>query len=216
MAIFTLVFGRIARMPTQGVPYPLFAFTGLVLWSFVSTSLSNATHALVAHAALITKVYFPREILPLSYIAAALFDFAVACLVLVGMLRWYGRPVGGHLLFALPIIAIAGVFVTSIALAVSALQVRFRDIGLAVPTVLYLWMFSTPIAYPLSSVPARYKPLFEANPLTGLVESFRQIVLEQRAPAPELLAVPLLTAAVLLPLSYGLFKRTEATMADVI
>ena len=216
MAIFTLVFGRIARMPTEGVPYPIFAFTGLVLWSFVSTSLSNATHALVAHAALVTKVYFPREILPLSYIAAAMFDFAVGCVVLIGMLRWYGLPVGMHLILAVPLVALAAVLVTSIALAVSALQVRFRDIGLAVPMVLYLWMFSTPIAYPLSSVPSRYRLLFEANPLTGLVESFREIVLEQRSPAPALLVVPLVTAVVLLPLSYALFKRTEATMADVI
>ena len=216
MVIFTLVFGRIARMPTEGVPYPLFAFTGLVLWSFVSTSLGNATHALVAHAGLITKVYFPREILPLSYIAAALFDLAVASVLLMGMLRWYDHPVGVHLLFALPVIAIAAVLVTSIALAVSALQVWFRDIGLAVPMVMYLWMFSTPIAYPLSSVPPRYRLLFEANPLTGLVESFRQVVLEQRGLSPALLAVPLVTAAVLLPLSYRLFKRAEATMADVI
>jgi lipopolysaccharide transport system permease protein len=216
MVIFTLVFGRIARMPTAGVPYPLFAFTGLVLWSFVSTSLSNTTHALVAHASLITKVYFPREILPLSYIAAALFDFGIGVIVLMAMLRWYGEPVGVHLLFAVPVVAITAILVTSIALAVSALQVRFRDIGLAVPMVLYLWMFTTPVAYPLSSVPARYKVLFEINPLTGLVESFRQIVLEQHAASPTLLAVPLLTAAVLLPLSYALFKRTEATMADII
>jgi lipopolysaccharide transport system permease protein len=155
MLIFTLVFGRITRVPTEGVPYALFAFSGLVLWSFVSTSLNNATHALVSHAQLITKVYFPREILPLSYVAAALFDLMVAMVVLGGLLLWYGRPVDARLLLTIPVIAAAALLVTALALLVSALLVRFRDVGLAVPLLLYLWMFSTPSAYPLSSIPAR-------------------------------------------------------------
>lgn len=216
MLIFTLVFGRIARVSTEGVPYPLFAFSGLVLWSFVSTSLSNATQALVAHAQLITKVYFPREILPLSYIAAALFDFGVATAVLLGMLAWYGRSVDINAIMALPIVAVAVALVSAIALIISALQVRFRDIGLAVPLLLYLWMFSTPIAYPLSSIPARYRLLFELNPLTGIIEGFREAVLLHQTPAPGTMAVPVVAAALLLPLGYGLFKRAEATMADVI
>ena len=216
MLIFTLVFGRIARVETDGVPYPLFAFSGLVLWSFVSTSLNNATHALVAHAQLITKVYFPREILPLSYIAAALFDFGVATVVLLGMFAWYGRSIDGTAIVALPILAVAVALVTAIALVASALQVRFRDVGLAVPLVLYLWMFSTPIAYPLTSIPARYRPLFDLNPLTGLVAGFREAILFGRTPAPGTMVVPVVAAAGLLLLGYGLFKRAEATMADVI
>ncbi len=216
MLIFTLVFGRIARVPTDGVPYSLFAFSGLLLWSFISTSLNNSTQALVGHAALITKVYFPREILPLSYVAAALFDLFVGSLVLLGMLAWHARPITLHLLLALPVVATAAMLTTAIAFALSALQVRFRDIGIAVPLLLYLWMFSTPIAYPLGEVPARYRAIFELNPLTGIIEGFRDVVLRQHAPSPSLLAVPLLTAAVLLPIAYALFKRAEATMADVI
>ena len=214
--IFTLVFGRIARVPSDGIPYAIFALTGLVLWSFVSTSLNNATHALVAHAQLITKVYFPREILPLSYVAAAVFDLLVGVAVLLGMLVWYERPVGAHLLLAVPVVGLAALLITALALIVSALQVRYRDIGLAVPLMLYLWMFSTPIAYPLSSIPARYHLLFELNPLTGLIEAFRQVVLAEAAPPMALLAVPLAYVAVLLPGGYALFKRTEVTMADVI
>ena len=216
MLIFTLVFGRIARVQSDGVPYALFAFTGLVLWSFVSTSLGNATHALVSHAQLITKVYFPREILPLSYVAAAIFDFLVGATVLLGMMAWYGRPVHAHLLLALPIVGLAALLVTALALIVSALQVRYRDIGLAVPLILYLWMFSTPIAYPLSSIPARYRALFELNPLTALIEGFRKVALTQTAPSLALLAVPIAFVAVLLPVGYAVFKRTEITMADVI
>jgi lipopolysaccharide transport system permease protein len=216
MLIFTLVFGRITRVPTDGAPYALFAFTGLVLWSFVSTSLNNATHALVSHAQLITKVYFPREILPLSYVAAAVFDLMVAMVVLAGLLLWYGRPVDARLLLTIPIVVAAALLVTALALLVSALQVRFRDVGLAVPLLLYLWMFSTPIAYPLSSIPARYRVFFELNPLSGLIEAFRQIVLGPALPSPSLLVVPLSLTAVLLPAAYALFKRTEVTMADVI
>jgi lipopolysaccharide transport system permease protein len=216
MLIFTLVFGRITRVPTGGVPYALFAFTGLVLWSFVSTSLGNATHALVSHAQLITKVYFPREILPLSYVAAAVFDLMVAMVVLIGLLVWYGRPITAHLLLTVPIALVAAVLVTALALLVSALQVRFRDVGLAVPMLLYLWMFSTPIAYPLSSIPPRYRLFFELNPLTGLIESFRQIVLTGASPSASQLAVPLAITAVLLPAAYAVFKRAEVTMADVI
>jgi lipopolysaccharide transport system permease protein len=216
MLIFTLVFGRIARMQTDGVPYALFAFSGLLLWSFISTSVNNSTQALVGHAQLITKVYFPREVLPLSYVAAALFDLLVGSIVLLGILAWYGQPISLHLLFALPVIATAAMLTTAIAFALSTLQVRFRDIGIAVPLLLYLWMFSTPIAYPLSAVPARYRAIFELNPLTGIIEGFRDVVLRHHAPSPTLLAVPLLTAAVLLPIAYALFKRAEATMADVI
>jgi lipopolysaccharide transport system permease protein len=216
MLIFTLVFGRIARMPTDGVPYALFAFSGLLVWSFVSTSLNNSTQALVNHAQLITKVYFPREILPLSYVAAALFDLFVGGIVLLAILAWYGRPITPHLVLALPVIATAAMLTTAIAFALSALHVRFRDVGIAVPLLLYLWMFSTPIAYPLSQVPVRYRRVFELNPLTGIVEGFRDVILRHHAPSPALLAVPLLTAAVLLPIAYALFKRAEATMADVI
>ena len=217
MLIFTLVFGRIARVQTDGIPYALFALTGLVLWSFVSTSLSNATHALVAHAQLITKVYFPREILPLSYVAAAVFDFLVGVAVLLGVMMWWYRwPVGAHLLLAVPVVGLAALLVTALALIVSALQVRYRDVGLAVPLMLYLWMFCTPIAYPLSSVPVPYHMLFELNPLTGLIEAFRQVVLAHGVPSMALLGVPLAYVAVLLPGGYALFKRTEVTMADVI
>jgi lipopolysaccharide transport system permease protein len=216
MLIFTLVFGRIAHMPTDGVPYALFAFSGLLVWSFVSTSLNNATQALVGHAQLITKVYFPREILPLSYVAAALFDLFVGGMVLLAMLAWYGQPITSHLVLALPVIATAALLTTAIAFTLSALQVRFRDVGIAVPLLLYLWMFSTPIAYPLSQVPIRYRRMFELNPLTGIVEGFRDVILRHHAPSPDLLAVPVVTAVVLLPVAYALFKRTEATMADVI
>jgi len=216
MAIFTLVFSRIAHVSADGVPYALFAFSGLLLWSFVSTCLNNSTHSLVSHAQLIGKVYFPREILPLSYVAAGLFDFMIGSGVLLVILAWYGRPITLHLLLAVPVIAVATTLTTGIALLLSALQVRYRDLGIAVPLILYLWMFSTPIAYPLGQIPGRYRMLFMLNPLTCIVESFREAILSSRAPSPQLLLVPAIVSLVLLPIAYAIFKQAETTMADVI
>jgi lipopolysaccharide transport system permease protein len=216
MLIFTLAFGRIARVPSEGIPYPLFAYTGLLAWSFLSTGLSSVTHSVVAHAQLINKVYFPREILPLTYIAAALFDWCVGAVVLGALLAYYDHAPAWTALYGLPVIALLAALITGAGLLLAALQVRFRDVGLAIPLIIYLWLFATPIAYPLSAVPASYRPWFLLNPMTGIVESFRAAVIRGSAPDPGVLAVPAIAAIVLLPLAYGFFKRTEATMADVI
>jgi lipopolysaccharide transport system permease protein len=216
MLIFSLVFGRIARVPSEGVPYPLFVYSGLLVWSFVSTGLSNATHALVAHAQLITKVYFPREILPLTYVAAGLFDLCVGAVVLAGLLVYHGHALTWRALYALPVLLVLTALVTAAAFLLSAIQVWFRDVGIAIPLILYLWMFSTPVAYPLSAVPKAYQPWFLLNPMTGIVESFRGAVIHGAPLEWHILAVPLVTAVVLLPLAYAFFKSAEATMADVI
>ena len=216
MLIFTLVFGRIARVPSEGVPYSLFAYSGLLVWSFLATALGNATHALVAHAQLITKVYFPREVLPLSYVAAALFDLCAAGVVLAALLAYHDHPLTWTAMYAVPVLLLLTALVTGAAFLLSAIQVRFRDAGLAVPLILYLWMFSTPIAYPLSAVPDAYRAWFLLNPMTGVVESFRRAVVHGLHPELHMLAVPAAVAAILLPLGYAFFKRIETTMADVI
>jgi lipopolysaccharide transport system permease protein len=216
MLIFTLVFGRIARIPTEGVPYSLFAYCGLLAWSFLSTGLGNATHALVAHAQLITKVRFPREILPLTYVAAGLFDFSVGSVVLGGLLVYHHHAITWAALSAVFVLALLTLLITAAAFLLSAVQVRFRDVGIAIPLVLYLWMFCTPIAYPLSTVPAGYRRLFLLNPMTGIVEGFRGAVLFGSVPDLRMMAVPIIAVVVLLPLSYMFFKRVEATVVDVI
>jgi lipopolysaccharide transport system permease protein len=216
MLIFWLVFGRIARVPSEGIPYPLFAYTGLLVWSFVAASLTNATHSVVGHAQLITKVSFPREILPLSYVAAAMFDMGIAGAVLAGLLAYHGHALTWYALYAVPVLAILAALVMATAFLLAAIQVRFRDVGIAVPLILYLWMFSTPIAYPLSAVPDAYRTWFLLNPMTGIVESFRRAVVHAVAPDPQVLAVPAIAAVILLPVAYAFFKRVETTMADVI
>lgn len=216
MLIFTLVFGRIARVPSEGIPYSLFAYSGLLVWSFLATALGNATHALVAHAQLITKVYFPREVLPLSYVAAALFDLCAAVVVLGALLAYHDIGLTWSALYALPVLLILTTLVTGSAFLLSAIQVRFRDVGLAVPLILYLWMFSTPIAYPLSAVPEAYQLWFLLNPMTGIVESFRRVVVHGIPPELHMLAIPAIVSAFLLPVAYAFFKHIETTMADVI
>jgi lipopolysaccharide transport system permease protein len=216
MLIFTMAFRRIARMPSDGIPYPLFVYTGLLSWSFLATALSTTTHSVVAHAYLITKVYFPREILPLSYIAAALFDWCIGATVLAAMLAYYGHTLTWTSLIAVPLVALLAGLVTALGFLLAALQVRFRDVGIAIPLITYLWLFCTPIGYSLASVPESYRPWFLLNPMTGIVESFRAVVLRASLPDPQLLIVPVLVTVVLLPLAYAVFKRTEATMADVI
>jgi lipopolysaccharide transport system permease protein len=215
MLIFTGIFTLIARVSTGDVPYALFAYCALVPWTFFATGLSNATNALVSHVQLVTKVYFPREILPLTYVAAALVDFALAAIVLAPLLAFYDVPATWSVLRVVPIVGILTALLTSLALIASAAQVRVRDLGVAMPLVLQLWMFASPVLYPLAAVPARLRPWYELNPLVGLVENFRRAVLGQPADVPSFVTAAIVSFAAL-PISYVAFKRAEATMADVI
>lgn len=217
MLIYTVIFAYIARVKTDGnVPYPVFAYTALLPWTAFGTALSAATMGVTSHSDLVKKVYFPREILPLSYIAAALVDLAIASIVLWGLFFYYGISLTANALWALPIIAVMVIFVAGISLFLSALQVRFRDIGMAMPLLLQLWMFATPVVYPLSAVPERWRILYNLNPMVGVIENFRRVVLQGDAPDYTSLGVAALVAVVLLPLAYIYFKHLEATMADVI
>jgi lipopolysaccharide transport system permease protein len=216
MLIYTLIFSLIVRMPTGGTPYAVFAYAALLPWTFFSTALVNATNGLVTHAQLITKVYFPREILPLTYVIASLFDFLIASSVFAGLMLYYHVALTLRALYILPIILILTCFVTAISLFFSATQVRFRDIGVAMPLLLQLWMFATPVVYPLSAVPARLQGLYKLNPMVGLIENFRQVTLYGAPPDLTLLGLSTLISVLLLVAAYVYFKRVEATVADVI
>jgi lipopolysaccharide transport system permease protein len=206
----------VAKIPSGGTPYPVTAYTGLLLWTLFSTALTNSTNGLVSHAHLVTKVYFPREILPLTYVIAALFDFMIASLVLAGLMVYYHVSLTTSALYALPIVAVLTCFVTSMSLIFSAVQVRFRDVGVAMPLLLQLWMFATPVVYPLSAVPERFRWFYSLNPMVGVVENFRQVMLGGSAPNFRTLGLSALISLVLLPLAYIYFKHVEATVADVI
>jgi lipopolysaccharide transport system permease protein len=211
-----VIFSVIAKVPSEGVPYAVFAYAALLPWTFFSSSLTNATQGLVSHSQLVTKVYFAREILPLTYVSAALFDFAVATTFLIALFFYYGVGLTVYALYAIPILILLTALATAFSLFLSAMQVKFRDIGVAMPLLLQLWMFTTPVVYPLSAVPQRFRGLYALNPLVGVIENFRRVVLQGVEPDFRSLAISAIVAAILLPLTYLYFKRVEATMADVI
>ena len=222
MLIYTVIFSLIARMPSEGAPYAVFAYTALLPWTTFATALGNATNGLVGHAGLITKVYFPREILPLSYVIAAVADFLIAGVVLGGLLIYYRIGLTPNALWVLPIMLTMMLFVLAVGLFLSALQVRFRDVGFGLPLLIQLWMFATPVIYPLSvvmesaRVPAAAKFAYNLNPMVGIVENFRRVILQGTPPDGRSLGLAVGVSLVLLPLTYAYFKRTEATMADFI
>lgn len=216
MLIYTVIFSVIAKVPSEGVPYAVFAYAALLPWTFFSSSLTNATQGLVSHSQLVTKVYFAREILPMTYVSAALFDFAVASTFLFALFFYYGVGLTLYALYAIPILILLTALATAFSLFLSAMQVKFRDIGVAMPLLLQLWMFTTPVVYPLSAVPQRFRGLYVLNPLVGAIENFRRVVLQGVEPDFHSLAISAIVAAILLPLAYLYFKRVEATMADVI
>lgn len=216
MLIYTLIFSFIARVQTDGLPYAIFAYAALLPWTYFATSLGNATNALVSHSELVTKVYFPREILPLSYVIAALCDFLIASSVMAGLMIYYDVSLTVNIFYAIPIVLILTLFIGSMVLILSATQVRFRDIGVAMPLLLQLWMFATPVVYPLSAVPARFRSLYVLNPMVGTIENFRRVVLQGLSPDFYTLGISAAVSLVLLVFSYIYFKHVEATVADLI
>lgn len=215
MLIYTLVFSIVSKVKTTGLPYAVFAYAALLPWSFFSTALTNATNGLVSHAQLVTKVYFPREILPISYVVAALVDLLVASLVMMALMFYYHVSLTPQALWILPITLIMTMFVSACALVFSAMQVRVRDIGMAMPLLLQLWMFASPVVYPLKQVPARFRDWYILNPMVGVIENFRAALLGTEFDF-HALWISAIVSALLLPLSYLYFKRIEATVADVI
>ena len=214
MLIFTFVFSMIARMPSEGAPYAIFAYSALLPWNYFSSGVSNATVSLASHAQFVTKVYFPREILPITYVAAALFDFLVASTLLGALMIYFRVPPTINVLYVVPIVLVLTCFALAMSFFFSATQVRFRDIGVAVPLLLQVWLFATPVIYPLSAVPERLRFFYTLNPMVGIIESFRRVILKGTPPeiGPLLFAAGI--AVILLVLSYLYFKWVEATMAD--
>ena len=216
MAIFATVFSYLARIPSEGVPYALFAYCALLPWTFFSTAVTNATGSLVSHTQLITKVYFPREILPLTYVIAALFDFMIGLVVLVALMTWFDvalTPMTWHLV---PVVALLCAWVVAVSLLLSAAQVRWRDIGVAIPVLVQLGLFASPVIYPLSMVPEAWRGWYLLNPMAGIINSFRDVLLRGQQPDPLPLAFAAVVTALVLPLAYAVFKYAEATMADLV
>jgi lipopolysaccharide transport system permease protein len=216
MLIYTVIFSVVTRVPTEGIPYSIFVYAALLPWTFFSSTLTTSVNCLVAHNQLITKVYFPREILPLTYLFACAFDLIIASVVLAGMMMYYHVVPGIEVLWVIPVLLLTGAFSASMALLFSAAQVWFRDIGLAMPLALQFWMFACPVVYPLSSVPEKYRWFYIFNPMVGITENFRRVLLQGQQPEFESLKISAIITVLLLIPSYLFFKNREATMADII
>ena len=216
MVVFSVVFGRFAGIPSDGVPYPVFAYCALLPWQLFAFALAESTNSVVNNQRLLTKVYFPRVILPLAAIGVGLVDFGLAFLVLFGLMAYFGVGLASAI-WTVPLWAALGV-VTALGagLWLSALNVAYRDIRYAVPFLTQIWLFATPVAYPTSIVPEAWRPLYALNPMVGVVDGFRWALLGTSRPA--LMTVGVSAASVLLLLASGLyyFRRTERTFADII
>jgi lipopolysaccharide transport system permease protein len=217
MIAFTVFVSFFAGVRSGEIPYPLFSYAGLLPWTFFSTAVSFAVPSLIANAQIISKTYFPREIFPLASVLAALVDFAVAAVVLLGMLVFYHVAPTWNLLYAVPMLAILVIFTTGVCLLLSALTVLYRDVRFTVPLLIQILMFITPILYPASTVPEQVRaPYMMLNPLAVVIDGFRRAVVEGQSPDLLYLASATLISLGVLWLSYTYFKHLEGAFADII
>ena len=215
MVVFAIFLGRLAGMPSDGVPYPVFSYLGLLPWSYFSGAVTRAGTSVVGNAHLLTRVYFPRVLVPLSATLSALVDFAIASLVLGGLMAWCGIVPARTAVLLLPLAALTALTATGIGMWLAALNVRYRDVQYAIPFLMQLWMFATPVVYPTSLVPPGWQPLFALNPMTGIIEAYRAAVLGTALDWPSL-GISALSAAVLAALGAWQFHRMEQSFADQV
>lgn len=216
MAVFTVVLGRLARVNTEGVPYPAFTYAALVPWTLFAQVLVSSSNSLVDNSILVSRVYFPRLILPVAAAGPFLIDFAIAAVFLVGMMAFYGIAPGPNVLW-LPVFALLALLAAlSVGVGLAAVNVRFRDVRYAVPFIVQFWLFASPVAYPTGLIPHAWLPVFRLNPMVGVVDGFRWALFGvPRSPWPSAVTAVVVTAVLLL-ISLAYFSRTERQFADVI
>jgi lipopolysaccharide transport system permease protein len=216
MVIFTAVFHRFARIDSGDVPYPIFAFSGLLPWNLFAGALQRSVQSLVSSAPLITKVYFPRLIVPIAATLSTMVDFVVAFGVLIVMAVWLGiLPAWRMISLPLPV-ALAMFSALAVGLWLSALNVKYRDVGHTIPFLIQVWLFASPVAYPAALVPARWQFVYSLNPMAGAIQMFRWALLGGPAPDPRMVALNVMVTAVLFAGGLVYFRRTERTFSDVI
>jgi len=216
MIIFSLFFGRLAGVDSEGVPYPIFSYSALVPWTYFSNSVSLSGNSLVQNAKLIGRVYFPRAIIPASSALGGLVDFAIAYSIVIGMMFFYNIPFTLGILWW-PILIIPMVFlVVGVGMILSALNVKYRDIKYAIPFLVQSWLFISPVIYPTSMVPEKYRALLALNPLTGLINAFRASLLPGREIDFGLLGISCIVILVIFTVGSIYFHKTEREFADII
>jgi lipopolysaccharide transport system permease protein len=215
MVVFTLVFGRLAKVPSEGIPYPLFSYAALLPWTFFSNAVTTSGASIVGSAQLITKVYFPRLIIPGAAVGATLVDFAIALVLLGGLMLAYGLGVGAGALLILPLTLLTVILALGVGAWTAAMTVRYRDFRHALPFAMQLWLFATPVIYPASLVPATWRPLLMLNPLTGIIEGYRAALFGRPLDGA---SVTISTVISVAALWWGArtFRTMERTFADII
>jgi lipopolysaccharide transport system permease protein len=216
MLIFSLFFGRLGKLPSDGIPYPLFVFGGLVPWTFFSNALTNSSNSLVNSAHLISKIYFPRLALPISSILSGLVDLALSFGLLLVIMAYYRVMPTVNVIWLPPLVLLASVTALGVGLWLSALNVEFRDIKHTVPFLAQMWMFATPIAYPSSLLPERWRTLYALNPMVGVVEGFRWALLGTGLRPGRIMLASSAAAVIILVTGAFYFRRMERTFADIV
>lgn len=215
MLIFTLFFGRLAGVPSDNVPYPIFAYAGLLPWTFFANAIANSGNSLVGSANLITKVYFPRMIIPGAAVAAGLVDFAIGFVILVVLMLYYGIAFGWGLLMLLPLVLLTTLLATGMGMWLSGLNVKYRDVRFALPFLIQLWMFVSPVIYPASFLPSKFRWLLWLNPMTGIIEGYRSSLFGLHFNWNALATSAGITFLLLGYAAYS-FRRMEKSFADIV
>jgi lipopolysaccharide transport system permease protein len=216
MVVFTLVFSLFAKVPSDGIPYPVFAYSALIFWTFFSNTIGTGTVAMTANGALIRKIYFPRETLLLSVLLAGLLDLGVASLLFLGMIFYYKISLSLAVLWVIPLVALQMLLALGVVSLTSAAHVNFRDIGHALPLLIQLWMFATPVAYPISVIPGWLRPFYLLNPMAAIIDGYRRAIILGVSPDLWSLSLSSAVTVVLAAAALSIFKRAERTFADVI
>jgi lipopolysaccharide transport system permease protein len=214
MAVFTLFFGRLAKLPSQGLPYPVFYFAALVPWAYFSSALSNCTNIVVENQHVITKVYFPRLVLPLAAVSSGLVDFAVGFVVMLALTLGYGIRITAAALLLPGFLLLAVLTALGVGLWTSALNALYRDVRAVVPFAIQFWMLASPVAYPSSLVPERWRWLYGLNPMAGVIDGFRWALTRHGQPPGPLLAASVAMVAVVFVGGLIFFQRIEGTVTD--
>lgn len=216
MLVFTVIFSVLLKVPSEGIAYPVFSYSALTFWTFFSGSLSRAIPSVEANEGLIKKIYFPREFFPISSVLSAIFDLAIAFVIFLIIMAYYHTPFTLKMLYVVPLVVIQTIFTIGVCLFASALNVYYRDVKYALGLIVALWMYATPIIYPMSLIPERFWKFYLLNPMTGLIEGYRNVLVKGVAPQLSYVGIAAAGAVLLFVLGYFYFKRIEMNFADVI
>lgn len=216
MIVFTLFFGKLAKLPSDGVPYPIFNFTAMVAWTYFANSITGSGNSLIGNTQLISKVYFPRLIIPLAPVLAGLLDFFIAFMMLIGMMFYFGIYPRGTILLLPLLVALMMLTASGVGTFLAALNAKYRDIKYTIPFVAQLWMFASPVVYSTNMIPQKYRLIYPLNPMVGVIEGFRSILLGTVAFPTQIVLISASISLILFIMGILYFKQTERSFADII